>query len=55
MHLALNMAKMAKGGFSPAAIQVTQEPMTRRHAKVREEKTRGVEFPGHYNLKIAME
>jgi len=48
MRLALNMAKMAKGGFSRAAIK-------KPRAEVREEKKRGVEFPGRQKLKAAME
>ena len=48
MRLALNMAKMAKGGFSRAAIK-------KPRAEVREEKKRGVEFPGHQKVKAAME
>jgi len=34
MHLALNMGKMAKGGFSHAAIEETQYLMKNPHAKV---------------------
>jgi len=47
MLLALNMAKMAKRGFSCGAIEETQQLMTNNRTKVREEKKRGVEFPGH--------
>jgi len=53
--LALNMAKMAKGGFSRAAIEETQFQMKIPWAKAREEKKRRVEFPGHVDLKAAME
>jgi hypothetical protein len=55
MHLALNMAKMAKGGFSRAAIEETQQLIKKPCAKVREEKKRGIEFPGHQKVKAAME
>ena len=55
MRLALNMAKMAKGGFSRAAIEETQQLIKKPRAEVREEKKRGVEFPGHQKEKAAME
>jgi len=55
MRLALNMAKMAKGGFSGAAIDETQQLINKPCAEAREEKTRGVEFPGHQKVKAAME
>jgi hypothetical protein len=55
MRLALNMAKMAKGGFSRAAIEDTQNQIKKPRAKVREEKKRGVEFPGHNQVKAAIE
>ena len=54
-HLALNMAKMAKGRFSHAAIGETQYLVLKRRAKVRKEKKRGVEFPGHEEVKAAVE
>jgi len=54
MRHALNMAKMAKEGFSRAAIEETQL-MKKPRAKVHEEKKRGVEFPGHKKLKAAAE
>jgi hypothetical protein len=47
MRLALNMAKMAKGEISHAAIEETQQLINKRRAEVREEKKRGVEFPAH--------
>jgi hypothetical protein len=34
MHLALNMANMAKGGLSHAAIEETQQLMTKPWAEV---------------------
>jgi len=37
MRLALNMAKMAKGGFSRTAIEETQRLIMKPHAVVREE------------------
>ena len=55
MRLALNMAKMAKGGFSHAAIEETQQLIKTPHAEVREGKKRGVEFPGHNKVKAAIE
>jgi len=55
MRLALNMAKMAKGGFSRAAIEETQFLIKMLRAEVREAEKRGVEFPGHKNVKAAME
>jgi len=47
MHLALHMAKMAKGGFSHAAIEKTQLLIMKPHAEVWEEKMRKDQFPGH--------
>jgi len=55
MRLALNMAKMAKGSFSRAAIEETQQLIKKPRAEVREEKKRGVEFPGHRKVTAAME
>jgi hypothetical protein len=55
MRLALNMAKMAKEGFSYAAIQETKYLIKKPRAKVREEKKRGVEFPGHKKVKAAIQ
>jgi len=54
MLLPLNIAKMAKGGFSRAAMEETQFLIKNPRAEVREETTRGVEFPGHKNVKAAM-
>ena len=54
MRLALNMAKMAKGGFSRAAVEETQYLIKKPLAEVREEKKRGVEFPGHNKVKAAI-
>jgi len=55
MCLALNMAKMAKEGFSRAAIEETQYLIKKPQAEVREEKKQGVQFPGHEKVKAAME
>jgi len=55
MCLVLNMAKMAKGGFSCAAMEETQFLIKKPQAKVQEEKKWGVEFPGHKNVTAAME
>ena len=55
MRLALNVAKMTKGGFSRAAIEETQCLMKKPRATVREEKKWGVGFPGHNNVKAAKE
>jgi len=55
MRHALNMAKMAKGGFSHAAMEGTQLLIKQPHTKVGEEKKQGVKFTGHENVKAAME
>jgi len=55
MRLALNMVKMAKGGFSCTAIEETQYLIQKPRAEVREEKQCGVEFPGHTKVKAAIE
>jgi hypothetical protein len=55
MRLALNMATMAKESFSRAAIGETNYLMKKPRAEVREEKKRGVEFPGHKKLKAAIQ
>ena len=55
MRLALNMAKMAKGGFSRATVEETQHLIKRPRAKVRVEKKQVVEFPGHNKVKVAIE
>jgi len=47
LHLALNLATMAKCGFSCAAIEETQYLIKNPRAEVREGKKRGVEFPRH--------
>jgi hypothetical protein len=47
MHVGLNMAKMAKEGFSCTTIEETKYLIEKPCANVQEEKKRGVEFPGH--------
>jgi len=47
IRLALNMAKMAKEAFWRAAIEEMKYLIMKPRAEVREEKKRGVEFPGH--------
>jgi len=55
MRLALNMGKMAKEGFSRAAIEETKYLTKKPHAEVREEKKRCVEFPGHKKVKAVIQ
>jgi len=55
MHLALNMGKMAKGGLSRTAIEETKYLIKKPCTKVREEKKRGVEVPGHKKVKPAIQ
>jgi len=55
MRLALNMAKMAKGGFWRAAIEETLQLIKKPRAEVREEKKWGVEFHGNDKVKAAIE
>jgi len=55
MRPALNLAKMAKGGFSRAAIEETQQLIKELGAEVREEKNPGVEFPGNHKVKAAIQ
>jgi len=55
MRLALNIAKMAKGGFLRAVIEETQHLIKKPCAEVREEKKQGVEFPGRRKVKAAIE
>jgi len=54
MHLAWNMAKMANGGFSRAAVEETQYLIKKPHAEVQEEQKRSVEFPWHNKVKDAI-
>jgi len=55
MGLALIMAKMAKAGFSCAAMEKTRYQIITPCAAVWEEMKRAVEFPGQKNGKAAME
>jgi hypothetical protein len=55
MCLAMNLAKIAKGGFSPAAIEETQQLFKRSSTNIRDEKKRSVDFPRHKNVKAAIE
>jgi hypothetical protein len=55
IHLALNMAKMATGGFSLATIEETEQLINKPRAEVRQEMKRGVEFPGHNKMKAVIE
>jgi len=55
MHLALNMAKIAKEGFSRAAIEETKHLIKKPRTEVREEKKQGVEFPVHKKVKAAIQ
>jgi len=54
MHLTLNMAKMANGGFSLAGIEQMQQLINKHRAEVWEEKKRGVVFPGHNKVQAAI-
>jgi hypothetical protein len=49
------MGKMAKEGFLRAAIEETKYLIKKPCAEVREEKMRGVEFPGHKQWKAAIQ
>jgi hypothetical protein len=55
MRLVLNRAKMAKEGFSRAAIEEKKYFILKTRAEVREEKKRGVEFSGHKQVKAAIQ
>ena len=55
MRLALNMAKMAKEGFSRAGIEEMKYLIKKPRAEVREETKWGVEFPGHKKVKAAIQ
>jgi hypothetical protein len=54
VHLALNMAKMAKGGLLRSAIKETQQRIKKPRFKVREEMCGGV-IPWHNQVKAAIE
>jgi len=55
IRLALNMAKMGKGGFLHATIDETHFLFKKPWAKVQEEQNPGVEFLGHNIVKAALE
>jgi len=55
MRLALNAAKMAKGGFLRAAIEEMHQLIKKPRAQVREENKQGVEFPRHKKVKAVIE
>jgi len=55
MCVALNMAKMAKEGFSRATREETKYLIKKPSAEVREEKKWGVEFPGHKQVEAAIQ
>jgi len=55
MCLSLNMARMAKDGFLRAAIEAKTYLIQTPPAKVRVEKKRGVECPGHEKVKAAIQ
>jgi len=55
LFLALNMANMAKEGFSRSAIEGMQHLIKKPRGEVREEKKWSVEFPGHNKVKAAIE
>jgi len=54
MCLAVNLAQMATGGVSHGAVEETQYLITKPGTKVRDEKKRAVEFPGHIKVKAAI-
>jgi len=55
MRLALNMARMAKGGFSCTAIEEMHHLIKKPFTEVHEGKMRGIEFRGHRKVKAAIE
>jgi len=55
MRLVLNMAKMAKEGFLRTAIEDTKYLIEKPRTEVREVSKRGVEFPGHKQVKAAIQ
>jgi len=55
MRLALNMSKVATGGFSCHVIEEKHHPIKIPLAELREEMKRGVEFHGHEEGKAAIE
>jgi len=55
MCLGLNMAKVAKEGFSRVSIEETKDLMKEPCTGVREGKKRGVEFPERKTLKAVIQ
>jgi len=55
MRLALNMAKMAKGWFSCAILEDTQQHIKKTCTELREEKKHAVKVAGHHKVTAAME
>jgi len=55
MHLPMNMAEIAVGGFLPTAIAEMQHLMKKPCARVRAEKKWEVEFPRHREVNAPME
>jgi hypothetical protein len=55
MRLVLNMAKMAKKGFSRATIEEMKYLIERPRAEVPGEMKQGVEFPVHKKVKAAIQ
>jgi hypothetical protein len=55
MSLALTMAKIANRGFSCTAIGEMQNLITKTRTNVRNKKKQGVQFPGHKQVKAAIE
>jgi len=55
MRLAMNIAKMAKGGFLCAAIEETQYLIKKLCAEVREDIEWDFESPGHQKVKAGIE
>jgi hypothetical protein len=55
MRLALNMAELAKECFSCAAIEEMKYILKKSCAEVREGNEQGVKFPGHKQVKAAIQ
>jgi len=54
MRLALNIVKIATGGFQRTVMEETQQLIDKPPTEVQEEKKRGVEVSGHKKLKAAI-
>jgi hypothetical protein len=55
MRLVLNMATMAKGGFSRAGLEKTKQLIKKPRVEVPKEKEQTVEFPWHQKVEAAIE